>query len=366
MQRFDAMAEELEDLAGVPPEEFVAARDALVKRLKAEGRSTDAARVKGMRRPSVPAWMAAEIRRQRGDLVVAVVDASTEVAGAQSALVAGGDREVLRAATSRRRAALAALGRAVDDLLAGAGRPSHYRDAVLQLIEAEVLAEVAPGTFGLPDDLPVPVPAAEPSPSTIDLGTEEPRSEAQTVGPGPTVRIRPAIEDDLPAITEIYNSTIPTTTAAWTEDLQTLDEREAWFQARMAEGDVVLVAEAAGGGAEEGGGGAEEAGEVVGFAGYGEFRDNRLWSGYRTTVEHTIHVRESHRDRGIGGQLIEALVSAAAAHGLHVMVAAIDGANLGSCAFHSAHGFVEVARMPETGRKFGRWLDLVLMQRVLE
>jgi phosphinothricin acetyltransferase len=181
------------------------------------------------------------------------------------------------------------------------------------------------------------------------------------------VRIRPAVEDDLAAITEIYNSTIPTTTAAWTEELQTLDERRAWFRDRTAAGDVVLVAEEAGSGAEEAGSGAEEAGGgVVGFAGYGEFRDNHLWPGYRTTVEHTIHVREGHRDRGTGGQLIEALVSAAAAHGLHVMVAAIDGANLGSCAFHSAHGFVEVARMPETGRKFGRWLDLVLMQRILE
>src|ERR1700759_5674862 len=101
------MAEELEDLAGVAPEEFVAARDALVRQLKAEGRSADAARVKGLRRPSVPAWMAAEGRRRRGDLVAAVVDASAEVAGAQSALVTGGDRELLRAATSRRRAALA-------------------------------------------------------------------------------------------------------------------------------------------------------------------------------------------------------------------------------------------------------------------
>ena len=77
--------------------------------------------------------------------------------------------------------------------------------------------------------------------------------------------VRAATEQDLPAITRLYNALIPTTTAAWTETLQTLDERRAWFAERQRLGDAVQVADLDG--------------EVVGFAAYGEFRDNALWPG---------------------------------------------------------------------------------------
>jgi phosphinothricin acetyltransferase len=166
------------------------------------------------------------------------------------------------------------------------------------------------------------------------------------------IEVRPAAHDDLVAITDLYNALIPTTTTAWTETLQTYDERRAWFAERQATGDAVLVA--------------VDGGEVVGFAAYGEFRDNRLWPGYRFTVEHTIHVAGRHHGRGIGRALLEALLEAARAAGLHVMVGAVDGENEQSLGFHRALGFVEVARMPETGRKFDRWLDLVLLQRVVD
>jgi phosphinothricin acetyltransferase len=161
--------------------------------------------------------------------------------------------------------------------------------------------------------------------------------------------IRPATSDDLVAITDLYNALIPTTTTAWTEALQTYEERVAWFADRQAAGDVVLVA--------------VDGSEVIGFAAWGEFRDNRLWPGYRFTVEHTIHVAEGHHGRGVGRALLEALLAAARTAGLHVMVGAVDSENEQSLGFHRALGFVEVARMPETGRKFDRWLDLVLLQR---
>jgi phosphinothricin acetyltransferase len=105
---------------------------------------------------------------------------------------------------------------------------------------------------------------------------------------------------------------------------------------------------------------------VVGFAAYEHFRGDGKWPGYRGTVEQTIHVRESHWGRGVGRALIEGLVERAQAAGLHVIVAAIDGDNEASIRFHERLGFVEVARMPQTGQKFGRWLDLVLMQRVID
>jgi L-amino acid N-acyltransferase YncA len=186
--------------------------------------------------------------------------------------------------------------------------------------------------------------------------------------------IRDARSDDMPAVLGLYNARVLTTTVGWAETLQTLDERDAWFAERQRRGDVVLVAEDIGDGASGGsgrGGGGDRGGDgvggaVVGFAAYGPFRNDELWPGYRFTVEHTVHLDEAHLRKGLGRLLMEALIARATEAGKHVMVGAIDGANEGSIAFHAALGFVEVARMPETGWKFGRWLDLVLMQRVLD
>ena len=107
-------------------------------------------------------------------------------------------------------------------------------------------------------------------------------------------------------------------------------------------------------------------GELLGFASYAGFRDSMKWPGYRFSVEHTIHVREATWGRGVGRALMEALMARARAAGLHVMVGALDGANEASLRFHERLGFVEVARMPEVGWKFDHWLDLVLVQRILD
>ena len=90
------------------------------------------------------------------------------------------------------------------------------------------------------------------------------------------------------------------------------------------------------------------------------------WPGYRHTVEHSIHVRQDCWGRGIGRALVDALVERARAQGKHVMIAGIDAENVGSIRFHERLGFFEVARLPEIGEKFGRRLDLVLMQRMLD
>jgi phosphinothricin acetyltransferase len=165
--------------------------------------------------------------------------------------------------------------------------------------------------------------------------------------------VRDAVDADLPAMRDLYNALLPTTTIGWTESLQTLEERTAWFAHQRERGFPVLVAEA-------------EPGEVVGFTAYGDFRGEGKWPGYRFTVEHTIHVREDHWGTGVGRELITELMQRARAAGVHVMVAAIDGENEASIRFHERLGFVEVARMPEVGWKFERWLDLVLMQRILD
>jgi phosphinothricin acetyltransferase len=167
-----------------------------------------------------------------------------------------------------------------------------------------------------------------------------------------SILVRDATFADLPATLAIYNELIETTTIAWTEHHQTLDERAAWFAEQQRRGFPVLVA--------------DDGGEVVGVTAYGDFRDSIHWPGYRHTVELSIHVRGDRRHSGIGRLMIDALIERARESAVHVMVAGIDADNVDSIRFHERMHFVEVARMPETGRKFGRWLDLVVMQRVLD
>lgn len=165
--------------------------------------------------------------------------------------------------------------------------------------------------------------------------------------------IRPATRADMEAVWDLYNALIPTTTVAWTEATQTLDERLTWFDAQHQRSWPVVVAETGDG-------------CVVGFASYGSFRGDGKWPGYRFTVEHTIHVAKSHWGTGVGRALLCTLIEHARSTGMHVMVGAIDADNEASLRFHERLGFTEVARMPQIGRKFDRWLELILVQLILD
>jgi L-amino acid N-acyltransferase YncA len=166
------------------------------------------------------------------------------------------------------------------------------------------------------------------------------------------VHVRPARAADLPRLTAIYNALLLTTTHEWTETLHEVEDREAWLEDQQAAGFPVLVA-------------VDDAEGVLGWASYGDFRDSERWPGYRFTIEHSIHVDETHWGRGIGRALLVELADIARRAGKRVIVAAVDGSNLGSIAFHARLGFDEVARMPGIGDKWGERLDLVLMQRDL-
>jgi L-amino acid N-acyltransferase YncA len=168
------------------------------------------------------------------------------------------------------------------------------------------------------------------------------------------IAVRDATAADIPAITEIQNALIASTSYEWREDLHTVDSRIEWLDEKQRGGWPVVV------------GVDESSGEVVGFAYYGDFRDSTRWPGYRTTVEHTIHVRGDQWGRGVGRHLLGELEHRARAQGKHVMVGGIDATNEGSLLFHTRLGYQEVARMPQVGVKFGRWLELVLVQKVLD
>lgn len=103
-------------------------------------------------------------------------------------------------------------------------------------------------------------------------------------------------------------------------------------------------------------------GLVVGFATYSGFRSG---VGYAQSGEHTIYLKAVARGQGIGRAMMSALEQSGRNAGLHVLVAGIGGENQSGIAFHQAMGFVETGRLPEVGRKFDRWMDLVLMQKIL-
>jgi phosphinothricin acetyltransferase len=161
-----------------------------------------------------------------------------------------------------------------------------------------------------------------------------------------SLQIHDATEADLPGLVAIYNEVIATSTASYAYEPVTLADRREWWRARVALGYPVLVA-------------AEPSG-VLGFASFGDFR---AWPGYRFTVEHSVHVRADCRGRGVGTQLLQALLPRAAACNKHIMIAGVDAANAASIRFHERLGFTQVGHLREVGYKFDRWLDLVFLQR---
>ena len=160
--------------------------------------------------------------------------------------------------------------------------------------------------------------------------------------------IRPALAADVDQITDIYNALLETTTYEWTETRHTVTEVARWLADQEADDWPVLVA--------------VDGDRVVGWATYGDFRDSRSRPGYRFTVEHSIHIRQDSWGRGTGRALMARLAEHANRAGKRVLVAAIDASNEPSMAFHARLGFTEVARMPGVGEKWGKRLDLVLMQ----
>ncbi|KPP88688.1 MAG: phosphinothricin acetyltransferase [Rhodobacteraceae bacterium HLUCCO07] len=157
--------------------------------------------------------------------------------------------------------------------------------------------------------------------------------------------IRPARPGDAASIATIWNHVIRDTTVTFTTEEKT----EAGLCAMMTDRAPGFVV-------------AQESGAIIGFATYGTFRNG---PGYAHTRELTIQLAPEARGRGLGRALMSALEEAARADGVHVLMAGISGANPGSVAFHARLGFETCGTLREVGCKWGEWLDLVLMQKIL-
>jgi len=170
----------------------------------------------------------------------------------------------------------------------------------------------------------------------------------------PTLRIRRALRSDCPGILEIYNDAVLKTTASYDLEPRSLEHRLEWFDSHELSDLAVFVAEEC---SQQG------HSRIVGWSALNRFHD-RL--GFRYTAENSVYVAESSRGQGIGKRLLEPLIPAARARGLHAVIAVIDATNEPSLRLHARFGFEKVGHFREVGFKFGRWLDLIYLELRIE
>ena len=159
--------------------------------------------------------------------------------------------------------------------------------------------------------------------------------------------LRPALPDDAAAIRAIYNLEVESSTATFDLVPRSLEEQRAWLAARSGAFAAIV---------------AVDAGTVIGFASLSPYKER---AAYRTTVEDSVYVDRAHHGRGVGRRLLDHVVEVAAASGFHAVMARIEAGGTASRALHAACGFELVGVEREVGRKFNRWLDVAVMQRLL-
>jgi len=162
------------------------------------------------------------------------------------------------------------------------------------------------------------------------------------------MRIRPATTEDSEAIRALYNAEVVGGTNTFDLVPRTPAEQLAWLEDHSGAHPAVVAV--------------GDGGEVLGFGTLSPFRDR---PAYATTVEDSVYVDPAHQGKGVGRALLEELVRLGGRHGFHAMIARIVGHNEVSIGLHLACGFEMVGTEREVGRKHGRWLDVVELQRLL-
>jgi phosphinothricin acetyltransferase len=161
------------------------------------------------------------------------------------------------------------------------------------------------------------------------------------------LELRRAVNADAEAIRQIYNTEVLSSTVTFDLIERSLADQVAWLAARDG-AHAVLVC--------------EDDGEVIGFGSLSVYRDR---PAYRTTVEDSIYVHRDHQGEGVGRLLLDGLVDTARDHGFHAVIGRIVGGHLASIALHQKCGFEIVGTEKEVGRKFNKWLDVVVVQKLL-
>src|SRR5215831_7830837 len=151
-------------------------------------------------------------------------------------------------------------------------------------------------------------------------------------------------------ILAIFNDAILNSTAVYDYKPRTPEMMVTWFENKKKGNYPVM-------------GSLTTEGELMGFGSYGTFR---AWPGYKYTVEHSVYVAAKYRGRGLGKLLLQEVIASARKQNYHVLVGAIDSQNLISIKLHERLGFQHAGTIREAGFKFGRWLDLMLYQLILD
>jgi phosphinothricin acetyltransferase len=160
--------------------------------------------------------------------------------------------------------------------------------------------------------------------------------------------LRLATVDDAEPMRVIYNFEVENTTATFDLVTRSLADQRAWLAERSGAFAAVVAVEGS---------------EVLGFASLSPYKER---AAYRTTVEDSVYVRRDCQGKGIGKALLSEMVDVARRHGFHAVMARIEANGEASVALHRSCGFELVGIEREVGRKFNRWLDIALMQRLVD
>jgi len=166
--------------------------------------------------------------------------------------------------------------------------------------------------------------------------------------PHPAITLRQAAESDLAAINEIYNHYVRHSTCTYQETPESLAGRRRWFRQHGGQHPVIV---------------AEEDGQV---AGWGSLSAYHARSAFRHTVENSIYIHPQQLGRGLGSQLLRELIVQARRLGHRALIAAIEADQPASLALHRKFHFEQVGQLKQVGLKFGRWLDLIYLELLLD
>jgi L-amino acid N-acyltransferase len=161
------------------------------------------------------------------------------------------------------------------------------------------------------------------------------------------LNIRPARHRDIPAITDIYNEAILTTTATFDLEVKSIEDRTLWFDEHDDRYPVLVAA---------------LEGVVVGYSCLTRWRTRPAYDG---TVETSFYVKQEHRGKGIGRQLKIAIIEEATRLGYHTVIAGVAGGSDASLHLNRSIGFEIVGTFKQVGFKFGKWLDVTYLQKIL-
>ena len=161
------------------------------------------------------------------------------------------------------------------------------------------------------------------------------------------MRVRLANLDDAEAIRAIYNPEVLESTVTFDLVPRTLPDQQQWLDEHSGAHPAVV---------------AEEGGLIVGYGSLSEYKPR---PAYRTSVEDSVYVHRQHQGKGVGKLVLSSLLGLARDHGFHAVFARIVGGHEASINLHAGCGFEVIGTEREVGRKFGQWLDVVIMQRLL-